>query len=911
MNQGTRRVGYRTFLALAGLVMLSAPGVAVAQPEPSSPPSPPIAPPAVLPVMPALPPYNPANPQAVSWVSSTPARVVDVRTLPAIPRPYPGPKYVVEHIIEGEKARMEEFEEHEGPEGRRAPGRIPAPWHPSIGPRGKPEAMFPGSDSQSSPFIPPDCTLAVGPTHVIMTANSLMSVWTREGTLVQEFSLMGSSGLFGNQNAGGFVFDPKCMFDSFENRYVVVALEYYPSPAFSSILIARSEPGDPLTWKTFRTEAKTNAPGGEQAWFDYPGFGYDQQAYYVSGNLFTFGDFGSFAGVKFRVINKQSLNGTVALFADIDDFTRTFGSVQATQHMGATTAPYFVSVGGTSTRTNLQIHAIKDPLTNPTRLMKVVQLLQSYDSPFFISACCEDATDPGCGAGFINTVDDRVFNASWRNGQLYMAHHFTLDLPDINSSAVTARWYQVATNNWPANTSNSPTYVQGGDIPGGVTPDGRPIHTFFPAIHVNSQGDVGVVLGTAIEGECAKVALSGRLVSDPPGTMSAPVEVKSSDGLDQDETRWGDYYGIAVDPMDDKTFWAIGQWNKQFSPGPGGNDGWSTWIFNFNLQSLPSINAVDDGYETAINTNAGLATPIDVMVNDYDSQNLTFQIDSFSATSAGGGSVTLSQGTGPDGRDELVYTSLPNFVGPDTFTYTLRNSANQFDSASVKVGVTTGDFRDPDDAGLTEPGIDVSYYIISPLLTDFPDTLPNSYLTTYVNNLNFPQADGVPFANSGRTSGTAGVFTGYINVPVLDHYDFCIRRGSGASLFIGDTLVVDDEGKHIPSDDPVCGSIGLKAGTHQFRVEFFHATGPHGLMMRATGGPLNDQILPDSWYLRKADCTGDFDNSGFVDTDDYDAFVFAFILGGEDADVNGSGFVDTDDFDYFVCAYESGCDCGR
>ncbi|MCC6429127.1 MAG: phosphonate ABC transporter ATP-binding protein [Phycisphaerales bacterium] len=56
-----------------------------------------------------------------------------------------------------------------------------------------------------------------------------------------------------------------------------------------------------------------------------------------------------------------------------------------------------------------------------------------------------------------------------------------------------------------------------------------------------------------------------------------------------------------------------------------------------------------------------------------------------------------------------------------------------------------------------------------------------------------------------------------------------------------------------------------------------------------------------------ADCPADFDGSGFVDTDDFDAFVQAFELGGDDADFDGSGFVDTDDFDAFVVAFIAGC----
>jgi hypothetical protein len=56
-----------------------------------------------------------------------------------------------------------------------------------------------------------------------------------------------------------------------------------------------------------------------------------------------------------------------------------------------------------------------------------------------------------------------------------------------------------------------------------------------------------------------------------------------------------------------------------------------------------------------------------------------------------------------------------------------------------------------------------------------------------------------------------------------------------------------------------------------------------------------------------AACPADFDESGFLDTDDFDAFVTAFELGEDAADFDKSGFVDTDDFDNFVRAFELGC----
>jgi hypothetical protein len=65
-------------------------------------------------------------------------------------------------------------------------------------------------------------------------------------------------------------------------------------------------------------------------------------------------------------------------------------------------------------------------------------------------------------------------------------------------------------------------------------------------------------------------------------------------------------------------------------------------------------------------------------------------------------------------------------------------------------------------------------------------------------------------------------------------------------------------------------------------------------------------------------CAADFDGTGFVDSDDFVAFVQAFTLGCDgvgspdptcvkSADFDGTGFVDSDDFVTFVAAFSAGC----
>jgi uncharacterized membrane protein len=54
-------------------------------------------------------------------------------------------------------------------------------------------------------------------------------------------------------------------------------------------------------------------------------------------------------------------------------------------------------------------------------------------------------------------------------------------------------------------------------------------------------------------------------------------------------------------------------------------------------------------------------------------------------------------------------------------------------------------------------------------------------------------------------------------------------------------------------------------------------------------------------------CPTDFDYSGFVDLDDFGAFLTAFEGGLEVADYDQSGFVDLDDFTTYVMDFEEGC----
>ncbi|MCP4340890.1 MAG: hypothetical protein GY799_18870, partial [Desulfobulbaceae bacterium] len=77
----------------------------------------------------------------------------------------------------------------------------------------------------------------------------------------------------------------------------------------------------------------------------------------------------------------------------------------------------------------------------------------------------------------------------------------------------------------------------------------------------------------------------------------------------------------------------------------------------------------------------GKSVTVDVVANDFDANGDSLSLLSFDAQTALGGTVQRSAGTGPDGRDELIYTAPFGAFGTegvtDWFNYTIQDSSGQ------------------------------------------------------------------------------------------------------------------------------------------------------------------------------------------------------------------------------------------
>lgn len=135
--------------------------------------------------------------------------------------------------------------------------------------------------------------------------------------------------------------------------------------------------------------------------------------------------------------------------------------------------------------------------------------------------------------------------------------------------------------------------------------------------------------------------------------------------------------------------------------------------------------------------------------------------------------------------------------------------------------------------------------------------------------------------------------------------------GTGPFLFQWQREVVPDTGLFVPMVDGPSSAWGGGAMIQGAATDTLSILPNPGILPAdavryrcVVTGPCGSVLAPPA----KLDlCPADFDCSGFVDLEDFIAFVLAFEAGDQTADADGSGFVDTDDYDAFVRAFEVGC----
>jgi hypothetical protein len=439
-----------------------------------------------------------------------------------------------------------------------------------------------GSNTGGFRFIPPDNHIAAGNGHIVTVTNVTVQWHTNVASPVRQFN-QSLRTFFASLNppANNFTFDPKVIYDTYSDRFVIMTMERQDTadgdPVNSSrLLVAVSDDGDPNgTWRFTAINSKLTISSAER-WADFPGFAATETAVYISANMFGFGASGSYAGVRLWIIPKSTFYAgqtpTIAVTNPHNGLANSGNTTQLARMAGLAPSGvglWLVATGWTNgANDQVRVLRVNNSLTSPTFSEQFLSLGDVDNAAVAIPTAPQSGSTTRVDAG-----DRRPSDAMWRNNELWLAH--TVVPPSgADAGQATARWVRINTSN-----INNLLVADQGAIGGETIASGT--YTYYPNVAVNEYGHAAIGFSASAASKFPSSYFVTRRATDSAGSVSSPILLRA--GTDfyvrtfgGSANRWGDYSGIAVDPGN-QCFWIFNQHATTRGTVISGEDGrWAT-----------------------------------------------------------------------------------------------------------------------------------------------------------------------------------------------------------------------------------------------------------------------------------------------------------------------------------------------
>jgi len=411
------------------------------------------------------------------------------------------------------------------------------------------------SDSANSStgflFVPSDNNIAAGATQVVETINIAYRVINKStGATVlskQIGSLFtGVSGLCGQGATSPDFTDPIVVYDKKAARWVISIIAFTSDFSTGNECIAVSSTSDATgTYHRYVFKFGTNL------FNDYPKLGVWPDAYYASYNMFTPT---SFAGAKACAYKRSAMLAGTAATAICFTKTQEFSFLPSDLD-GATLPPtgqpnFFVDLFSTTS-----LHLFKFPVDFLTTSNSKFTGPIVITVPAFTPACSPTFTciPQGGTSQKLDSLGDRLmFRMPYRN---FGTHQSLMITHSVKTSTAASgiRWYEIRTPN------TTPTVFQKGTFGAGST------SLWMGSIAMDKVGDIAVGFSKSSSTTHPGLAFTGRIPSDPLGTLESAASIftgggSQTGGSANGGNRWGDYSSLVLDPANDCTFWYVNQY---------------------------------------------------------------------------------------------------------------------------------------------------------------------------------------------------------------------------------------------------------------------------------------------------------------------------------------------------------------
>ena len=418
---------------------------------------------------------------------------------------------------------------------------------------------FTGATVADTPgFVPPDSMGAVGPTQFIVTVNGRLRSFSKT-TGMADGALNVDPNVFFNSVRSAGTSDPRIRYDRLSGRWFITMIDV--NATNNRILLAVSS-GSTIasasSFTFFDVPSDTTAPARATSDFaDYDTLGIDANALYIGTNVFS--GAGAFQGTDGYVIRKSSVLSqgpiVVTVFRNLAVGT---GEGPFTPQGVDNVDPHategaFIGVSN-ALFGELALRRVSDPGGTPSISSNILITVPSTAFPLAVPQTGSRKT--------LDALDDRLFAATFRDGELWTAHDIGVNSSGIATSPTrtAVRWYELTG----IPSGQTPAIVQSGTIFDGTSSNPRSF--FIPTVMVSGQGHAAFGFSTSGASEHPNAATAGRLVGDTLGTVGTTQLLTNSTSTYGPQTstvqRWGDYSFTSLDPLDDMTMWTVQEFSN-------------------------------------------------------------------------------------------------------------------------------------------------------------------------------------------------------------------------------------------------------------------------------------------------------------------------------------------------------------
>jgi hypothetical protein len=462
---------------------------------------------------------------------------------------------------------------------------------------------------------PPDTNGDVGPNHYVQQINLLVRVYDKSGVpLTAPFKLSSLFAPLGGLCATNDNGDPVVLYDPLADRWLLSQFGFTSPgspPYHECIAISQtSDPAGAYYLYDFITPGD-NFP-------DYPHLGVWPDAYYMTTVQFFFGSSfngsGAFAFERAKMLAGDPTASLIYFNLDFVSHPEGIGGLLPADLDGVSAPPagapnvmsYFTANEFGEPADALRLFNFHADFAVPANSTFVERpgspLAVAAFNPISPPGRDDIPQPPPAPAGSeLDAISDRILHRlQYRNrgGFESLVVNHTVDADPGGGFLAGVRYYELR--------NPAPGGVYAVNEQATFAPDAT--HRWMGSAAIDYQGNLAVGYSVSSTSVFPGIRYAGRLVSDPPnGLFQGEAVLIPGTGVNTTtNSRWGDYSNLAVDPVDDCTFWYTTEYvtlaSQLTSPA-----GWLTRVGSF---KYPSCTTRPTGTLVVNVTNCDDETPV-------------------------------------------------------------------------------------------------------------------------------------------------------------------------------------------------------------------------------------------------------------------------------------------------------------